>query len=368
MRAAPLARVLSCLLVVLLWIGLHPGCTSSPAAAADASLASAAASDVDASGGWLPCDTGAAASLRGLAVVDRRIAYVGGSGGTILRTEDGGRSWQDVAPPNCGDCDFRDLEALDANRVLAMVAGQPARVYRTADGGRSWRIVHADPRPEAFFDAMARRGDQVVLFGDAIDGRFALLVSDDQGVTWRSGPGVVQALPRAAAGEAGFAASGTCVVGGGGGYSLVTGGGPARLVRFDVGAAGQPPMFVDEDLPLQRGGPSSGGFSVAWASERVLVVGGDYQRPELREGSGARSFDGGKTFAAVDVGGFRSAVVWLDDGQRALAVGSHGASTSQDAGATWQPFGSVGFHALAVAADGWVWACGSDGRVARIAP
>ena len=138
--------------------------------------------------GWQPLTTGTVASLRGLAAVDARVAFVGGHGGTLLRTLDGGHSWQDVAPAGSEACDFRDLEAFGRDHVVAMVAGQPARVYRSADGGVSWHVVHEDPRPQAFFDAMAFAGPHGVLFGDAIDGAFTLLVTDDRGASWRPAP------------------------------------------------------------------------------------------------------------------------------------------------------------------------------------
>lgn len=313
--------------------------------------------------GWRAVPTGASTSLRGLAAVDAECAFVGGVGGTLLRTVDGGRSWVDVAPQQSAACDFRDVEAIDRERVLAMVAGQPARVYRTVDGGRSWGIAHEDPRPAAFFDAIARTDHRMVLFGDAIDERFVVLVSDDGGRAWQ--PAAPDALPPPAAGEAGFAASGTCVVprdqaGDEGLFALVTGGGPVRCISFRPGGGN-----VTSELPMVRQLASGGAFSSAWRGKRGVVVGGDYRQPERSEGTAAWTDDGGVTWHAADAGGFRSAVCWLPDGGL-LAVGSDGASWSGDGGATWQAFGALGFHAVACAGDGSVWACGSDGRAARL--
>src|SRR5690606_22947047 len=124
---------------------------------------------------WRELARGSNASLRGLCAVDQQVAFCGGAGGTLMRTVDGGATWTDIAPPGSAACDFRDVEAFDRDHVVAMVAGQPARVYRSEDGGSSWRIVHEDPRPAAFFDALAFVGDYGLLFGDAIDGQFCLL-------------------------------------------------------------------------------------------------------------------------------------------------------------------------------------------------
>jgi len=315
--------------------------------------------------GWRPLSTGSTASIRGLAAFDDEVAYVSGTAGTLLRTVDGGATWRSVAPAGTEDCDFRDVEALDRDRVVAMVAGQPARVYRSDDGGEHWRLVHEDPRPAAFLDAMAFAGDTGMIFGDAIDGRFCMLQTDDGGRTWwdRSG----DLLPPPRAGEAAFAASGTCLVAADPGrllFSLVTGGGPCRSILFGPGAseAGHP---RHHPLPLRSGGSSLGAFSVAWRGPQAVAVGGDYREPLQDRGTAAVTADGGETWRASNAGGFRSAVIWLG-ADTLLAVGSHGASWSGDAGETWQAFGDVGFHCLCRGRDGSVWAAGSDGRVAKL--
>lgn len=310
----------------------------------------------------LPAPT--AASLRGLSAVDAAVAWLGGAGGTLLRTVDGGRSWQDVRPADASACDFRDLHAFDADTCVAMVAGQPARLYRTGDGGRSWRIVLADAREDAFFDAIAFAGEHGVLFGDPLDGTFSLWTSRDAGRTWAELP--AERRPRARAGEAAYAASGSCV-------ALV--GEPPRLVFATGGSAAQWWDLAFEGdaaarataLPLLQGEDSQGAFGIAVRGAAAVAVGGDYRQPQRADGTAAWSDDGGRTWhaAAGGAGGFRSAVVWLDDA-RLLAVGSHGASRSSDGGRTWSGFGDLGCHSLAIGGDGSVWACGADGRVARL--
>lgn len=316
--------------------------------------------------GWDPKTTGTNASLRGLSAVDGDVAVIGGSSGTLMRTVDGGRTWQDIAPPGVAECDFRDVEAFDRDNILAMVAGQPARVYRTADGGATWRIVHEDPRPAAFFDAMAFVGSYGVLFGDAIDGQFGILQTADGGRTWWDRSSSM--LPAPQEGEAAFAASGTClaeVAQDAPVFSLATGGGPPRAIVFgpDTGVAGA--RYWQQPLPLQSGASSKGAFSIAWREGLGVSVGGDYQLPELAEGTATWTDDGGLTWHPAEARGFRSAVAWLGEGAL-VSVGSHGASYSLDGGRSWEAFGSVGFHSLSVGADGTVWASGGGGRVAKL--
>ncbi|MEC8251863.1 MAG: YCF48-related protein [Planctomycetota bacterium] len=304
---------------------------------------------------WSMAQCGVDASLRGLAPVSRDVCYVGGANGTLRKTVDGGSSWVDVAPTGSAGCDFRDLEAISADTVVALVAGSPARLYRTEDGGASWRVVHEDVRAGAFLDAAAFDGLHGVVFGDAINGRFVLLETFDGGASWRdvSSP----ALPSPGAGEAAFAASGTCLSVGPASFSLVTGGGPCRFIAFEPGVE-----CGAVDLPLQRGDASRGAFSIAWNGERGVSVGGDYRAPSRAGGTAAVTLDGGRTWTAANAGGYRSGVAWVGD-RDLLAVGSHGASWSRDGGVTWAQFGGEAFHSVAKAVDGAVWACGAHGRV-----
>lgn len=316
-----------------------------------------------AAGPWWPVAAPTTASLRGLAVVDADVVWVGGTGGTLLRTVDGGASWQDVRPADALGCDFRDVHAFSADVAVAMVAGQPARVYRTEDGGSHWTVVHADPRLAAFFDAIAFAGEDGVLFGDPVDGAFSVWWTHDAGRSWRALPAAQ--LPPPLVEEAAFAASGTCAtvvahVGAAPHALVVTGGAVARCLRLSLG--GEAPRAAA--LPVPYGAPSRGAFSIAVHGDRAVVVGGDYRRPDdaVTAACGDANGDG---WRAAAIGGYRSAVAWLDD-TCLLAVGSHGASVSIDGGRSWQPFGYRGFHGVAVGSDGSIWACGDDGSVARL--
>src|SRR6266545_2425452 len=60
---------------------------------------------------WQLTPTGVDAGLRGLSPVSSRVAWASGSGGTVIRTVDGGRSWARVSPPDTETLLFRDVEA-----------------------------------------------------------------------------------------------------------------------------------------------------------------------------------------------------------------------------------------------------------------
>ena len=117
---------------------------------------------------WLPQPSGSDAELRGLAALDARHAWASGAAGTVLRTRDG-THWEKLAVPGGEKLDFRDLDAPDSSAVFLMSAGtgEASRIYKSTDGGAAWTLVHTNPDPDGFYDAIA--------FWDS---RYGLLVGD----------------------------------------------------------------------------------------------------------------------------------------------------------------------------------------------
>jgi photosystem II stability/assembly factor-like uncharacterized protein len=311
------------------------------------------------------------ASLRGLHVPDDRTVWASGSDGTWLRTADGGRTWTSGRVTGAEALDFRDVHGFDDRTALLLSAGAPGRIYRTTDGGASWQLVHADDRPEIFFDGMDfwDEGDGLA-FGDPIDGRVVLLCTTDGGQSWSAAPS--STLPEALAGEAGFAASGTGIAAGRQGAVLIglggaTGHGTARALRStDRGRT-----WSVVTTPM-RSGESAGIFSIALLDGRNgVAVGGDYRRPDEANGTAAWTDDGGATWSLVDghpPRGYRSGVaVATALGTGVLvAVGTSGSDLSLDSGRTWSALGEQGFNAVAFGPSRVGWAVGPDGLVARL--
>ena len=56
---------------------------------------------------------------------------------TVLRTVDGGRTWQLLPVPGAEKLDFRDVDAMSDRvaHVLSIGAGAASRIYTTTDGG-----------------------------------------------------------------------------------------------------------------------------------------------------------------------------------------------------------------------------------------
>src|ERR671916_2170070 len=153
--------------------------------------ATAGAASGAATPSWQLTDTGVTARFLGLAPVDDKVAWVAGSAGTILRTVDGGRSWQRVDPPGAAELQFRDIEAFDARHAVALTigAGTDSRIYTTTDGGRTWTESFRNDEPTAFYDCLTFLDRRTGLaLSDPVGGKFRILATADGGRTWRGRP------------------------------------------------------------------------------------------------------------------------------------------------------------------------------------
>ncbi|HEX6322625.1 MAG TPA: YCF48-related protein, partial [Vicinamibacterales bacterium] len=273
---------------------------------------------------WESQRSGTDARLRGISVVDEKVAWASGARGTVLRTIDGGRVWQALKVPGAEKLDFRDVDAVSDRvaYVLSIGNGPDSRIYKTEDSGQTWTLQFQNDDPKAFFDAMAfwdaTRG---IAFSDSIDGRFVIIRTLDGGTTWTRIPG--GSLPPALDNEGAFAASGTNVAVFGKQHVWIGTGAAATsrvLHSADAGAT-----WTVADTPLAAG-PSTGIFSIAFRDARHgIVVGGDYSKENDAVDNAAVTSDGGKTWKLVaGLTGYRSVVAHLG-GERGwqvwLAVG-----------------------------------------------
>jgi len=316
---------------------------------------------------WTTFDTGVDARLRGLAAVSRHVAWASGSAGTVLRTVNGGRTWQQVGPPGTTDLQFRDIEAFDERHAVALSIGEgdQSRVYRTDDGGAHWTETFRNDDPRAFYDCMAffDRWHGLTL-SDPVDGRFRILSTSDGGRSWRVLP--TEGMPPALDGEFAFAASGTCLVTASHGHRdawFATGGGSAARA-FHSTDGGRTWTVGATPVPS---GPTAGIYSLAFRDPRHgLAVGGDFTTPTQAPDAAALTRDGGRTWTVARTvpGEYRSGVAWRPQGDTALAVGPTGSDISRDGGRTWTRFDTGSFDAVMCAGDGACWASGEHGRVA----
>jgi photosystem II stability/assembly factor-like uncharacterized protein len=320
---------------------------------------------------WARQQSGTKARLRGLAVVDKNVAWATGTQGTYVRTTDGGITWKAGNVPGADSLDFRDVHAFDGQRafLLSIGEGEKSRIYQTVDGGLTWALRFTNQDPRGFLDAIAFwDAGHGIAMGDAVDGRFTILTTDNGGVTWQQPPR--ETIPLAEKGEGAFAASGTCLVVQGERNAWFGTGGATVARVFRSTDRGQ--SWTVHDTPIPAGNPSAGIFSLAFRDAlHGVAVGGDFKNPDQATRVVANTSDGGLTWTTPKgpgPGGYRSVVCFVPGTTKptVVAAGPTGSDLSSDGGETWSPLSKTGFHAVAFASpiDGG-WGVGDDGTIAR---
>ncbi|MBN1274443.1 MAG: oxidoreductase [Candidatus Aminicenantes bacterium] len=319
---------------------------------------------------WLVQESGSTASLRGVCAVSDRVAWASGSGGTFLRTTDGGEHWTSVQINEAADSDFRDIEAFDSKNALLLAAGKPARIYKTTNGGLNWKEVYHNDSEGIFLDAFAFFDEKNgIAVGDPMEGRFFVLQTSDGGLTWKRIP--ASNIPVSLPGEACFAASGTCLTVQGSQIACFCTGGAVSRVFYSKNGGWTWNVTLS---PLGDQSASSGGFSIAFdhAGKNAVIVGGDYRKETAVFKNAALSLDGGRSWILVEEhppAGFRECVVLVPGIKSTtfVSVGPSGSDVSTDGGQNWNPLdGPTGIHALSICKTEPVgWAVGKNGLMAK---
>jgi photosystem II stability/assembly factor-like uncharacterized protein len=326
-------------------------------------LGVAAAPDIQ----WQTQTSGVTARLRGVSAVSARVAWASGSGGTVLRTLDGGATWEPRPVAGGDTLDLRDIDAF-SDRVaytLSIGPGEASRIYKTTDGGAHWSLQFANKDPKVFLDAMTFQDpERGFAFSDSVDAQLVVLQTTNGGGTWERIP--ADRLPAALPNEGAFASSGTnvAIIGRG---NVWIGTSAARVLRSsDSGKT-----WKVSTAPLATSA-SAGIFSIAFRdAAHGVVVGGDYRKEPEAVDNAATSADGGVTWTLVKehgLSGYRSVVAWVPGTKGSfVAIGPSGADWSSDDGRTWASVASDGFDTLSFAKGTRTgWAAGARGRISKL--
>jgi photosystem II stability/assembly factor-like uncharacterized protein len=289
----------------------------------------------NAQGQWRIQESHTNAGLRGIHSIGSGVAWASGTGGTVLRTTDGGGNWQTcTVPPGAEKLDFRGIQAFDRNTAIVMSSGKGdlSRLYKTTDSCRTWKLILTNPDPEGFWDTVqfTPRGKTGLVYGDPVKGNFVEFATSDFGETWLRS----REVPSALEGESLFAASNSSMLYRTGTALIVTGGASgSRSLKKQV-----PHGFVGGDIPLAIS-ESAGAFAVATSSATLVAVGGDYRKPDVSTGTAAFSTDRGQHWSASTTPphGYRSSVAYDSARKTWIAVGPNGTDISTDDGRNWRP-------------------------------
>jgi len=297
-------------------------------------------------------------SIRGLSVVNDDVAWVSGSKGYIGITNDGGKMWRWQQVKGFENSDFRDIEAFSNKEAIIMSSGTPALILKTTDGGASWQVKYKNTDTAYFLDAMdfadPKHG---LVLGDPINNKFVLLETTDAGEIWRPFGNPPVALP----GEAAFAASGTCLRVIDDNIFIATGGFSARTLTGDI----KYKKWTVAPLPLLKGKSSQGAFSIAKSSGKIIVVGGDYQKDTRQDSSACYSFDRGLSWRFPDksTAGFQSCVEYIGY-HTFISTGTSGSNISADDGKTWEKIDGTSYNVCRKAKHGkLVLLAGNGGKI-----
>ena len=302
-------------------------------------------------------------SLRGLSVVNEKIIWASGTGGTFLKTTDGGKTWTVGKVPDADKLDFRDVEAFDADTayLLSIGNGESSRIYKTTDGGKTWKMQFKATDKNVFLDALAF-WDKThgIAMSDPINGKYFLLETTD-GETWK--PLDTAQMPNAKSGEAAFAASGTCLITQGKNNAfLISGGNDARVFQSE----NRGKTWTVSNTPIIKGTAGSGIFSIAmFDSKSGVIVGGNYEKPnELNNNLAFTDESGSNWTLSKGLNGYRSGVDYVDK-KTIIAVGSSGSDISTDSGKIWKNLDKESYNAVQAKGKNAIWAVGANGLVSK---
>ena len=315
---------------------------------------------------WTMQTSGVTARLRGVSAVSERVVWASGADSTVLRTVDGGTTWQKLTVTSDA-LDFRDVDAVDAQTayVLSIGNGPASRIYKTTDAGKTWTQQFKNEDPKVFLDAMTFwDADNGIAFGDSVSGQFYILTTADGGRSWSRVP--QSALPPALENEGAFAASGTNIAVFGKSHAWIGTGAAAKSRVLRTSDRGRTWQITDTPL---ASGASAGIFSIAFRdTKHGIIAGGDYRKEQEAVDNLAVTSDGGVTWTLVKgLSGFRSVVAYVPGTKAVIAIGPSGGDFSADDGRTWSAIDGPGFDTFSFAPGKQAgWGAGAKGVIGRL--
>ena len=302
-------------------------------------------------------NTDSKSSLRGLCVLNDNLIWASGSGGTVGRSTDGGKTWEWNKVPGFEKREFRDIEAFDANTAIVIAIAEPGNILKTTDGGKTWNTVFTDTTKGVFMDAMdfadAKNG---IVIGDPINNEVYLLTTKDGGNSWEKYRG---SPIKASKGEAFFAASGTNIIyHAKNKFTAVSGGMISRVLTPDNAI----------ELPLVKGKETTGAYSLAVYKDQAAVVGGNYTSDTATEGN-CVLFKLSQPTAfrkpVVPPHGYRSGVEFITGGQL-ICCGTSGVDVSNDLGMHWTLISKESYNVVKRSKAGRTVILAGDGKIAKL--
>jgi len=127
-------------------------------------------------------------NLRSASAVKNHL-WVSGANGSIARIALKKRKaleTKEYTNTACKNCDYRGIHAWDSLNAIAISSGIPCVIIKTKDGGKSWQKVFEQTDSAWFLDAIkfTKDGKGYVL-ADPINGAIPILTTTNFGTTWK---------------------------------------------------------------------------------------------------------------------------------------------------------------------------------------
>ena len=258
--------------------------------------------------------------LYSVKAVDQYIGWAAGVGGIVLRTVNGGSTWESRGDASMGI--ISSIEASDSQTAWVGSSTQDiggnTSIYRTTNGGATWQKVYSLITSGAFIDCIKMADTQTgFAVGDPVKGKWVVLKTTDGGASWAR----LATEPTRIGDEVGFVNM----------LSVVS----ATDLRFDSGASDTTRMYRSTDA------------GATWTWYPIPIPGGNYAQalkfntPQIGVvGSSsrtlARTTDGGITWSSFTLPG--SGTWGLSGyGSTFFAANWYVVQVSTDNGQTWAP-------------------------------
>lgn len=134
--------------------------------------------------GWVVQNSGTTAELYSVSAVNENVAWACGAGGVVIRTTNGGQTWQTVNSPRAVDAYV--IWAMSADKAFVGTSGSTdAKIHMTTNGGSTWTDVYT---VAGGFINVIRFIDENNGWaeGDPVGGNWTLLKTTNGGLNWTS--------------------------------------------------------------------------------------------------------------------------------------------------------------------------------------
>ena len=293
-------------------------------------------------------------SIRGMSVPSEKVIWASGSKGSVVKSVNGGESFEWMQVKGYETRDFRAIHAWDDKEVLIVAVAAPAVILKTLDGGLNWEKVYENEDTSMFLDAVAFKDDKVgTVIGDPINDTIFLLNTEDKGAHWNKVNGGFW-KSKVQEGEAFFASSNSNIVYDFQSTYFVTGGMKSRFWMDGLAM----------DIPMIQESKSAGANSISISPNmnHMIIAGGDfsmpnemnnnfvkldrYKYPNTTEKHLSKSVYFWKVDKKVSkVNGYKSSLVFLNN-KLVIACGTSGVDISKNKGKYWEKISNESFHVV----------------------